>query len=707
MSVRTRPEALFQLFTPTTSIKGVGPRISDFISKLAGPNIIDLLWHLPTGIIDRRYSPDLTEAKAARVVSLTLRIDKHIPPPVKNKRIPYRVNCSNSSGNVTIVYFHSKEDYLRKSLPIGETRIISGRLELFDGSFQITHPDIISPISDRDKVLKIHPTYSLTEGISQNTIRKVINEALHRLPNLPEWLDSNLLDKCGWPSWSEAILNVHNPATYVELDANSAARQRLAYDELLASQLAIYLMRDRERKRLGKKTLGNGNLRRKLIQILTYKLTACQQSAIEQIIDDMSSETRMLRLLQGDVGSGKTIVSLFAMLNAVETKQQAVLMAPTEILAQQHYETLVPLVEKMGVSIILLTGRNTSTKRKLILEDISSGKTSIIIGTHALFQNDVIFKNLAIAVVDEQHRFGVQQRLLLAEKGKSVDVLLMTATPIPRTLMLAYYGDLDESQLREKPAGRIPIDTRAIPLSRIDEVITAISRKTKDGAKIFWVGPLINESDVLDIGAATDRYNSLKKIFGDRVGLVHGQLKAQEKSKVMERFSQGLNKEKDNSSIDILVATTVIEVGVDIPDATVMVIEHAERFGLAQLHQLRGRIGRNDKHSTCLLMYSDNLGKVAESRISILRKTDDGFRIAEEDLALRGGGDVLGIQQSGLPIFRLASMEYHSDMISMARDDVKLIIEKDKDLSTERGFALRTLLHLFERDLAVKLLRAG
>ena len=709
MSVRTRPEALYQLFTPATSIKGVGPRISDFINKIAGPNIVDLLWHLPTGIIDRKYSPDLTDAKSGRVVTLTLQIDKHVPPPVKNKRIPYRVNCSSSSGNVTIVYFHSREDFLKKILPIGEKRIISGRLDDFSGSFQITHPDIIAPTSERDKVLKIHPTYPLTEGLSQNVISKAINEALNRLPALPEWHDSNLLEKRGWPSWQEAILRAHNPSTYHELEANSSIRQRLAYDELLASQLAIALIRESERKRLGRKTLGNGNLRKNLIQILTYKLTSSQITAIDQIINDMSSEIRMLRLLQGDVGSGKTIVSLFAMLNAVETKQQAVLMAPTEILAQQHFDTIGPLVEKMGVSAILLTGRDKGTIREKILKGISSGKTSIVIGTHALFQDDVIFNKLAITVVDEQHRFGVQQRLLLAEKGKSVDVLLMTATPIPRTLMLAYYGDLDESQLREKPAGRIPIDTRAIPLSRLDEVITAVSRKIKDGAKIFWVCPLINESEVLDIAAATDRYNTLHKIFGNRVGLVHGQLKSEQKAEVMDMFSKvsKIGEIKDNNSIDILVATTVIEVGVDIPDATVMVIEHAERFGLAQLHQLRGRIGRNDKHSTCLLLYSDKLGKIAESRISILRETNDGFRIAEEDLKLRGGGDVLGTQQSGLPVFRLASMENHSDMISMARDDVKLILDRDKNLNTDRGLALRTLLHLFERDLAVKLLRAG
>jgi len=709
LSVRTRPEILFKIFTPVTSIKGVGPRISNFITKTAGPNIVDLLWHLPTGIIDRKYSPDLRDAKSGSVVTLTLRIDKHISPPIKNKRIPYRINCSNSSGNIVLVYFHSRDDFLQSILPIGEERIISGRLELFDGLLQITHPDVIAPISERDKVLRIHPTYPLTEGLSQNVIRKAINESLDRTPVLAEWHDPYLLKERGWPNWHEAVLRAHNPESKKELDPNSVVRQRLAYDELLASQLAIALIRDSERRRLGRKTLGNGSLRKTLTKILTYKLTSNQISAIDQIINDMSSETRMLRLLQGDVGSGKTIVSLFAMLNAVETGQQAVLMAPTEILARQHLATIAPLIKEMGVSAILLTGRDKGTTRKAILKGLSSGKVSIAIGTHALFQEDVIYKNLAITVVDEQQRFGVQQRLLLAEKGKAVDVLLMTATPIPRTLMLAFYGDLDESQLREKPAGRIPIDTRAIPLSRLKEVITAISRKIQDGAKIFWVCPLITESEILDIAAASERYKSLHKIFGNRVGLVHGQLKSEEKTKVMSLFSQVLEKgkQKDNTSIDILVATTVIEVGVDVPDATVMVIEHAERFGLAQLHQLRGRIGRNDKHSTCLLLYNDKLGKTAESRLSILRETNDGFRIAEEDLKLRGGGDVLGTQQSGLPMFRLASMEKHSDMISMARDDVKIIIERDKNLSTDRGLALRTLLHLFERDLAVKLLRAG
>ena len=704
MSVRSRPEILFPVFAPATSIKGVGPRIGALIERVAGPHIADLLWHLPTGLLDRRYAPPVRDAEPGRIATLTVRVDSHRPPPVANRRIPYKIHCSDATGEIDLVFFHAHADYLEKSLPAGERRVVSGALELFDGVLQMTHPDIIAPVFERDAVMQVHPTYPLTEGLSQNVLRRTIAEAVGRAPELPEWHDAALAAQRGWPRWHAAVVKVHEPADIADLDPNQAARQRLAYDELLASQLAIGLVRAKTRKRPGLPTVGNGALRTDAAAALPFELTASQERAVDDIIADMASDTRMLRLLQGDVGSGKTVVALMAMLNAIEVGRQAALMAPTEILAQQHYATIAPLAEAIGVSAVLLTGRDKGKARQQILDGLAAGEISIAVGTHALFQQDIAFDDLALAVVDEQHRFGVHQRLLLAEKGAAVNVLLMTATPIPRTLMLAFYGDLDESRLTEKPAGRLPIDTRTIPLARLDEVVAAVGRKLDEGAKVYWVCPLVEESESIDLAAATARHAALTKIFGDRVGLVHGQLGSRQKDAAMSRFA---GTAADGPPIDLLVATTVIEVGVDVPDATVMVIEHAERFGLAQLHQLRGRIGRSTKPSTCLLLYADEPGKTARARLTILRETDDGFRIAEEDLRLRGAGDLLGTRQSGLPEFRLADLEAHGELLAMARDDAKLIIGRDPALESERGEALRILLYLFERDAAVRLARAG
>ncbi len=704
MSARTRPEILFPLFAPVTSIKGVGPRIGALIERVAGSHVVDLLWHLPTGLLDRRYAPLLGKAEPGRIATVTIHVDAHRPPPVANRRIPYKIQCSDDTGAIELVYFHARADYLQQTLPVGEQRVISGTIELFDGVLQMTHPDIVAPVAERAQVMQVHPTYPLTEGLTQNVLRRAIIEAVGRAPELPEWLDPALAARRSWPRWHEAIVKAHEPADTADLDSNHGARQRLAYDELLASQLAIALVRANTRRLLGQPTAGDGSLRAKAVAALPFELTASQQRAIDDIIADMASDTRMLRLLQGDVGSGKTVVALMAMLNAVEAGRQAALMAPTEILAQQHFATIAPLAEAIGVPAALLTGRDKGKARQQILDRLAAGETAIAVGTHALFQQDIAFRDLALAVVDEQHRFGVHQRLLLAGKGAAADVLLMTATPIPRTLMLAFYGDLDESQLTEKPAGRLPVDTRTIPLTRLDEVVAAVGRKLAEGAKVFWVCPLVEESETIDLAAATARHTALSEIFGERVGLVHGRLGAREKDAVMNRFA---GTAEDEAPIDLLVATTVIEVGVDVPDATVMVIEHAERFGLAQLHQLRGRIGRSDKPSTCLLLYADELGETARARLAILRETDDGFRIAEEDLRLRGAGDLLGTRQSGLPDFRLADLEQHSELLAVARDDAKLIIERDPTLKSERGEALRVLLYLFERDAAVRLARAG
>ena len=705
MPQRARPEILFPLFAPVTALKGVGSRIGANLERLAGPQIVDLLWHLPSGVVDRRYSPNLADLEAGRVATLELTVVKHHPPPVRNRRIPYRIDCRDDTGAITLVYFHGRPDYLGNALPEGEVRLVSGTAELYDGKLQMTHPDIVAKPDERDAVMRMQPVYPLTEGISQKVVGKAVGGAIARAPDLPEWLDSALVAQREWPGWQAALNATHAPTELQEIAPDAPGRMRLAYDELLASQLAIMLVRSHVRRQAGRPIVGNGSLRSRVLDALPFALSESQKTAIDEIGEDMGAEHRMLRLLQGDVGSGKTVVALMAMLTAVEAGRQAALMAPTEILAQQHHATIAPLAEAAGVPCVLLTGRDKGKARAALLEGLADGSTPLAVGTHALFQGDIAFRDLALAVVDEQHRFGVHQRLLLAEKGSAVDVLLMTATPIPRTLMLAAYGDLDESQLREKPAGRKPVKTTTASIERLNDAVAGVRRQLEAGGKVFWVCPLVEESETVDVAAVTARHAALREHFGDRVGLVHGKMPGKEKDAVMARFAG--HGEQAGPPIDVLVATTVIEVGVDVPDATVRVIEHAERFGLAQLHQLRGRIGRGDRDATCLLLYGREIGATGRERLRVLRDTDDGFEIAEQDLRLRGAGDVLGTRQSGLPEFRLVELEAHGELLAVARDDARLIMERDPGLETARGDALRTLLYLFERDAAVRYARAG
>ncbi len=694
-----RPEILFPLFAPVTSLPGVGPRIAKFIARVAGGHVVDLCWHLPTGLIDRRYAPKIGEAVAGRVVTLMVTVDEHRPPPTRSGRAPYRVTCSDDTGSIQLVFFHGRGDYLKKILPQGAARVVSGTLERFGNDLQMTHPDFIATPQELAKVQIVQPVYGLTGGLSLKIMGKAIEAALARAPDLPEWQNKAFKAREGWPGWRASLLAAHRPRDLVDLEPATMARRRLAYDELLASQLAIALVRAKMRVRKGRAIKGSGDLRKLALSALPFALTGSQNKALAEIDGDMGSDKRMLRLLQGDVGSGKTVVAFLAMLSAVESGAQAVLMAPTDILARQHYETIAPLAAAVGIEVARLTGRHRGSARETQLQGLANGELALAVGTHALFQADVVFADLALAVIDEQHRFGVHQRMLLADKGKAVDMLVMTATPIPRTLMLAAYGDLDESRLTEKPPGRQPVDTRAMPLERLDEVVDAVGRAMDGGAKVFWVCPLVEESEDSDLAAVTERHATLKARYGERVGVVHGRLKGPEKDKVMDEFATG--------GVDLLVATTVIEVGVDIPEATVMVVEDAERFGLAQLHQLRGRIGRGDKPATCLLLYATPIGATAKARLSILRETEDGFVIAEQDLKLRGAGDVLGTKQSGLPGFRLADLAVHADLLATARDDARLIVETDPDLAGTRGEALRILLYLFERDAAILTARAG
>ena len=692
-----RPDVLFPLFAEITALPGVGPRLGKLIAKLAGPHVVDLLWLLPTGLIDRRFAPNIAEAPADRIATITVTVGAHHPPRVK--RQPYKVFCSDETGTIELVFFHAREDYLRKILPEGETRVISGRVEQFGGHIQMPHPDHIAPLSDIAGVKTVEPVYPLTEGLTHKPLTRAIRGALARAPKLGEWLDAAFLKQQKWTDWHSALYGAHAPADEAALDPGHSQRNRLAYDELLANQLALALVRAHQKRLPGRALSGDGRLRERLTEALPYRLTSSQRRSIDEITADMAGAGRMLRLLQGDVGSGKTVVALYAMLVAVEAGGQGALMAPTEILARQHAAVLGPLAEAIGIRCAVLTGRDKGKTRDALLADAAAGVIDILVGTHALFQESVEFADLRVAVVDEQHRFGVHQRLTLGAKGDGGHMLVMTATPIPRTLTLTAYGDMEVSRLTEKPAGRLPIETRALPLSRFDDVVGAVRRAMEEGAKIFWVCPMVEESETLDLAAVVDREAELKAIFGARVGLVHGRMKGAEKDAAMAAFATG--------SVDLLVATTVIEVGIDVSEATVMVIEHAERFGLAQLHQLRGRIGRGVQSSTCLLLYAQPLGETARARIQIMRETDDGFRIAEEDLRLRGAGELLGTRQSGMPNFRLADLTIHGDLLAAARDDAKLVLERDPELTGKRGEALRTLLYLFERDAAVKFLRSG
>ena len=692
-----RPPKLTPLFAQVTSLPGIGPRLGKLVERLAGPLVVDLLWHLPVGIVDRRNAPEVAVAKAGEVATITVTVEEHIVP--HNPRQPYRVWCSDETGRLSLTFFNGREDYLKKLLPPGEVRVVSGRVEVYQGEVQMTHPDHVVPLEERDQILRVEPVYGLTGGLTQKPLQKSIAAAVERAPELPEWQDAAWLARQKWTGWKAALARAHAPAEQEDLSPLHPARARLAFDELLASQLAVALVRHHNRAVAGHITKGDGSLQKRALASLPFELTASQKAAIAEIAADMEKPERMVRLLQGDVGSGKTLVALLAMLIAVEAGAQAALMAPTELLARQHYATIAPLAEAAGVRFVLLTGRDSQKQKKATMEGLADGSIQLVVGTHALVQEDVEFADLALAVVDEQHRFGVHQRMALSSKSKAVDLLVMTATPIPRTLMLAAYGDLDVSKLTEKPAGRQPIDTRTLPLDRLGEVVEGVGRAVATGARIYWVCPLIEESEDIDLANTEERHRLLSARFPGKVGLIHGRLKSAEREATMAAFADG--------RLSVLVATTVIEVGVDVPAASVMIIEHAERFGLAQLHQLRGRVGRGSAKSSCLLLYAMPLGETAKARLAIMRETEDGFRIAEEDLKLRGAGELLGTRQSGLPDMKLADLAAHGELLQAARDDARLIVDRDPDLKSERGTALRALLYLFRRDDAVRTLRAG
>ena len=700
-----RPTILDPLFSPVSALAGVGPKIAELLVKLLDretpddTRIIDLLFHAPHSLVDRRNQPGIARAPQGAIVTITARVDRHQAPPRGKSNIPYRVFLHDETGELSLVFFRGQAAWLEKQLPLDEEVTVSGKVDWFNGRATMVHPDYIVKASEAENLPLVEPIYPLTAGLSPKTLRKIIDAALPRMPELPEWIDFPVVQKEGLPSIRDSFLMLHEPRDPEDIDPQTPARRRLAYDEFLAGQLSLSLVRQRLRKVAGQPVHATGEISSNILQSLPFSPTKSQTEAIREALADMAGEDRMLRLLQGDVGSGKTLVALMTMTAVIESGGQAVLMAPTEILARQHYATISKFAASAGLGIEVLTGRTKGREREDILERIASGQAQIIIGTHALFQDSVSYKNLMLAVVDEQHRFGVHQRLRLTAKGISPHMLVMTATPIPRTLVLAAFGDMDVSKLTEKPAGRKPIQTITIPNERTGEIVQRLKGALAEGKKAYWICPLVEESEESDLMSAEERHATLTSALGPGIGLIHGRMSGPEKDAVMLAFKSG--------EIRLLVATTVVEVGVDVPDATIMVIEHAERFGLAQLHQLRGRVGRGDEASTCILLYKGPLGETGHARLSIMRETEDGFRIAEEDLKLRGEGELLGTRQSGTPGFRIASLEDHADLLEIARKDAAYLIERDPELTSERGEAVRTLLYLFRRDEAIRFLHAG
>ena len=707
MTHPTRPPLLNPLFAPARSLKGVGPRVEALLNKLFGiaapgaARVIDLLWHLPVGLIDRKLIASIAEGRIGERVTLEVTIVEHRPGgPRRGARAPYRVLVEDDTSVLELVYFNADPAYLKRLLPQGCRRFVSGRLEAYDGLLQMPHPDHVID-AEKGSLPTIEPVYPLTAGLSNSMLRKIIGHALELLEEMPEWIDKEWVSRQQWPGFTAALRRLHAPEAEGDLGPSSFLRRRLAYDELFANQLALAAIRQRMRKSAGRTIKPSGRLRDSILAGLPFKLTGAQVRTLAEIDADLASANRMLRLLQGDVGSGKTVVALIAMAAAVETGAQAALMAPTELLARQHLKTLTSLTASSGLRVALLTGRERGNEREDLLKHLERGEIDILIGTHALFQEPIQFRDLALAVIDEQHRFGVHQRLALQAKGigRGAELLVMTATPIPRTLLLTSYGDMDVSRLDEKPAGRKPIATRIVPSERLDEMIEGVGRAIETGAQIYWVCPLVAESEILDIAAAEERFVELKAWFGEKAGLIHGKLPAKEKDRVMAAFVAG--------EISVLVTTTVIEVGVDVPNASIMIIEHAEHFGLAQLHQLRGRVGRGPTSSSCILVYKQPLSEAARERLEVMRRTEDGFVIAEEDLRLRGGGELLGTRQSGVPEFRIARLPEDAELLQAARDEARLVLARDPDFKGERVEQFRLLLYLFERDDAIKLIRAG
>ena len=693
-----RPEILFPLFASLETLPGVGAKTAKTFEQMDVASPRDLLFTLPNSGIDRRFRPTIQGLPLPTTATTEVTVERHHPNRAKGR--PYRIDVSDAETSFALVFFHAREDWLHRQLPEGARRVVSGKVEVFDGVPQMVHPDHILPAGQAESLPDFEPVYPLTQGITLKTMTKATAATVKRAPELPEWIDPALVAREGWPDWLAAIRAAHAPEGSADLALDAPARRRLAYDELFAHQVTLSLARARRRKRAGRASVATGKLQSRVLEVLPYHPTGAQDRAIREISEDMAAPERMNRLLQGDVGSGKTLVALMSLLVAVEAGGQGVMMAPTEILARQHLAGLKPLAERAGVVLEVLTGRDKGKEREAKLDALARGDIQILVGTHAVFQKDVEFQDLRLAIVDEQHRFGVAQRMELGRKGAMADVLVMTATPIPRSLSLAQYGDMDVSILDEKPPGRTPVTTALVSADRMDQVVDRLRNAVAEGKQAYWVCPLVDESEVSAKTAAEERFKRLRAALGEGVvGLVHGQMHPREKDRAMADF--------EAAETQVLVATTVIEVGVDVPNASIMVIEGAEGFGLAQLHQLRGRVGRGAEKSTCLLMYQTPLSENGRRRLETLRETEDGFRIAEEDLAMRGAGDVIGTAQSGLPRFRIADLERQAALMAVAQDDARALINADPDLTSPRGEAVRVLLWLLEQDKAIEMISVG
>ena len=696
----SRSSDLNAYFANVTTLNGVGEKVGDALTRAMGPRIKDLVLTPPSGLIDRTNRPTIAGAREGEIATFEVTVGRHIAPNARNR--PYRVRVFDDTGDMTLTWFKAYPQSMEKIMPEGSRRLISGKCEVFNAELQMTHPDYVLSLEKADELPELETLYPLTAGLGQKMARKSINGALSKIlagPELGDWLDPAFRAQQNWPDYRSALTLLHRPEHPVDIKDDSPVRRRLAYDELFAKQLAMALVRERNRGLGGQSLSAKGDYVQDVLNAAPFPPTGAQTRAFSEIKADMASSNRMSRLLQGDVGAGKTFVAALACAYAAEAGVQVALMAPTEILARQHVETLRTFLTPAGLTVEGVTGRDKGKAREALATGMAEGYIDVIVGTHALFQDKAVFKNLGLVIIDEQHRFGVKDRLRLTKKGTATDLLVMTATPIPRTLALTSYGDLDISILDEKPAGRVPVETAILPLARLDGVIDAVGRAVKGGNQVYWVCPLVEDSELLNLSSVEDRHRQLTAMFGNRVGLLHGRLTPQEKENMSLRFKAG--------EFDILVATTVIEVGVDAPNATIIVIEHAERFGLAQLHQLRGRVGRSDKKSSCLLLYQGPLSVNGKARLEIMRQSEDGFLIAEKDWELRGSGDLLGAAQSGLPRFTLANLDKHKDLLETATQDARLLVQMDPGLTSARGLAARNLLYLFEQDFGIAMMRAG
>ena len=692
-----RPEKLTPIFNNISSIKGIGPKSQKLFRNIIGEKLIGLLWHLPYNIIKRKKHENILDAKINSIVTLKIKINKHNPS--RFKRQPYRVNCICGNIPIDIVYFYARHPYIKSILPQDEERYISGKLEYYNNKYQITHPSHVIKTENINEIKDIEPIYALTSGLTHKIYSKASNQALERIPDLDEWINIDTLKKFSFSSWKQSLLSIHNPKNENDLLKTNINRRRLAYDELLAHQLSIAIIRNFNQKQKGLVFIKNPELLDKLINNLPFDLTNSQINAWDEIYKDLISTNQMIRLLQGDVGSGKTIISILGMLHAIESNYQVAMMAPTTILANQHYENIKDLLSPFDISITILTSKDKGIKKKEKIKLIKEGKVNIVIGTHSLIQEDVEFNSIGLVIIDEQHKFGVFQRMAFTNKGRKPSLLVMSATPIPRTLSLAAYGDMDQTLITEKPHGRLPIITTSLEINKSDELIEKLIKNLSKDKKAYWVCPLIEESEESDLKAVTERYKILNKKIKGKILLLHGRIKDDEKEIIMNKFIK--------EDYRILVTTTVIEVGIDIKETNTLIIEHAERFGLAQLHQLRGRIGRNNLQSNCILLYKNPLSQNAKERLKIMKKTENGFEIAEKDLQIRGAGEILGKRQSGLPSFLIADLSFDNDLLEDVRKKISEISKIDPILKTKNGENLKTLLYLFEKDTAIKTLKAG